>query len=331
MSGSRDRTTNPNNQSVWSFTVANATVSRLGQVDGAGDPVALFLKVFSGEVLTAFEETNVALTRTMVRQITSGKSAQFPATWKGTAAYHTPGTELVGSAIAHNERVITIDDLLVADRFIATIDEAMNHWDVRSEYSRDMGRALAKTMDKNIMQVGVLAARASTTVVGGNGGTVITNATAITDADSFIGSVFVAAQKLDEKDVPSEDRYVYVKPAVWYNLINSSSKLINRDYTKSENGGLESNELGYIAGIKVVKTNNLPSTNVASGPSAYQGNFTTLAGLVMHRSAVGTVKLIDLGLEMAYDIRRQGTLMVGKYAVGHGILRPESAVEIKTA
>jgi hypothetical protein len=26
----------------------------------------------------------------------------------------------------------------------------------------------------------------------------------------------------------------------------------------------------------------------------------------MHRSAVGTVKLIDLGLEMAYDIRRQG-------------------------
>jgi hypothetical protein len=52
---------------------------------------------------------------------------------------------------------------------------------------------------------------------------------------------------------------------------------------------------------------------------------------VLHRSAVGTVKLIDLGMEMAYDIRRQGTLIVGKYAVGDGILRPESAVEIKTS
>jgi hypothetical protein len=70
---------------------------------------------------------------------------------------------------------------------------------------------------------------------------------------------------------------------------------------------------------------------VASGPTAYQGTFTTVAGLVMHKSAVGTVKLIDLGMEMAYDIRRQGTLIVGKYAVGHGILRPESAVEIKTS
>jgi len=36
-------------------------------------------------------------------------------------------------------------------------------------------------------------------------------------------------------------------------------------------------------------------------------------------------------MESEYDIRRQGTLMVGKLAYGHGILRPEAAVEIKTA
>jgi hypothetical protein len=311
--------------------VADATVSRLGQADGAGDATALFLEVFGGEVLTAFEETNVALSRTSVRHISSGKSAQFPATWKGSASYHTPGAELVGTTIAHNERNISIDNLLVADRFIASIDEAMNHWDVRAEYSRDMGRALSKKMDQNILQVGILASQASATVTGGNGGSVITDADANTNADSLIGSIFSAAQKLDEKDVPSEDRYCFVKPEQWYLLINSSSKLVNRDYTKSENGGVDSNELGYVAGIKVVKTNNLPQANVATGPSAYQGTFANHYALVMHKSAVGTVKLIDLGLEMAYDIRRQGTLMVGKYAVGHGILRPEAAVSIKTA
>jgi hypothetical protein len=80
-----------------------------------------------------------------------------------------------------------------------------------------------------------------------------------------------------------------------------------------------------------VKTNNLPQPNVNTGPAAYQGDFSTVAALAMHRSAVGTVKLIDLAVEMAYDIRRQGTLVVAKYAVGHGILRPESAVEVKTA
>jgi hypothetical protein len=36
-------------------------------------------------------------------------------------------------------------------------------------------------------------------------------------------------------------------------------------------------------------------------------------------------------MEMEYQISRQGTLIVGKYAMGHGILRPESAVEVITA
>ena len=36
-------------------------------------------------------------------------------------------------------------------------------------------------------------------------------------------------------------------------------------------------------------------------------------------------------MESDYDIRRQGTLLLGKLAYGHGILRPESAVEITTS
>jgi hypothetical protein len=51
----------------------------------------------------------------------------------------------------------------------------------------------------------------------------------------------------------------------------------------------------------------------------------------MHPEAVGTVKLIDLAVETEYDMRRQGYLTLAKYAMGHGILRPECAVEIKTA
>jgi len=43
------------------------------------------------------------------------------------------------------------------------------------------------------------------------------------------------------------------------------------------------------------------------------------------------VKLLDLGMESEYQISRQGTLMVAKYAVGHGVLRPEAAVELSTA
>jgi len=45
----------------------------LGAVNGSGDRTALFLKVFGGEVLTAFMETTKFLSRHMVRSISSGK------------------------------------------------------------------------------------------------------------------------------------------------------------------------------------------------------------------------------------------------------------------
>lgn len=55
--------------------MANATPSYLGQANQAGAADALFLKVFSGEVLAAFQKATVALNRTMMRTIASGKSA----------------------------------------------------------------------------------------------------------------------------------------------------------------------------------------------------------------------------------------------------------------
>lgn len=307
--------------------MANATPSRLGQVNLTGDDQALFLKVFSGEVLTSFHRDNVFLDRSMVRTISNGRSAQFPATGTVTAAYHTPGTELTGTAIAAAERTITIDDLLVAQVFIARIDEAKNHYDVRSVYSDEAGKVLAETMDKNLAQVGVLAARASATITGGNGGSALTNAAYATDSTVLAAGLFTAAQTLDEKNVGKE-RNVFLRPAQYY-LLAQNTTMINQWY--GGQGAVSDGTILKVAGIEIVKTNALPNTNVVTGVAAYQGNFATTVGLVMHKSAIGTVKLLDLATESDYDIRRQGTLIVSKYAVGHGILRPECAVELKTA
>lgn len=311
--------------------MADATVARLGQINSAGDPRALFLKVFSGEVLTAFAESNVFMPRHMVRSISSGKSAQFPATHKATASYHVPGTEIVGQVINNGERTIDLDDLLIAPVFIASIDEAMAHYEFRSEYSKQCGAALSRTFDKNVAQVMALAARASATVTGGNGGTRIVAANSKTDMTVLIDAIFDAVQALREKDVPEGDTSVFLPWGLYLSLVSSGSKALDRDLNPEGNGSVASGKIYRVAGVPLVPTNNLPSTNVATGPTAYQGDFSTTTALVAHRSAVGTVKLIDLATEMAYDIRRQGTLIVAKMAVGHGILRPESAVEIATA
>ncbi len=316
--------------------MSNATVSFLGKADNSGDDNALFLKVFSSEVLAAFARQNKMLGMTSVRTISQGKSAQFPAVGKTTAAYHTPGNEINGSVIKHNERVITIDDLLISDSFIAQLDEAKNHYDVRSIYSNEMGNALARTVDQHLLQLSILAAQAATTVNGENGGEVITDADAKTNAASLITSIFDAAQALDEKDVPETDRFCVVPPATYYNIVEND-KILNRDFGGA-NGVYAEGTVLKVAGINIVKSNTAVSAFTdQSGASStgenntYNGDFSNTAAVVFHKSAIGTVKLMDLAMESEYDIRRQGTLMVAKMALGHGILRPEAAVEIQTA
>ena len=133
-------------------------VSRLGQTNLSGDVRDLFLKLYAGEVLTSFEAKNIMMPLVRSRTITKGKSASFPMLGRTTAEYHTPGNEITGGKIRASERIVTIDDLLISSQFIANIDEAINHYDVRSTYSKEAGIALATEADKNILRTALKAA-----------------------------------------------------------------------------------------------------------------------------------------------------------------------------
>jgi len=326
--------------------MSNAIPASIGRVNASGSEDALFLKVFSGEVITSFDRASKTQGADSVRSIANGKSATFPVMGRTTAAYHTPGTPILGSDVNHNEKVITINDLLVSSAFLSNIEEAKNHWDVRNSYSTEIGRALAFQKDKHVLQTIGQAAQVTTpSVTGGDAGTVLTNpniasATAATSANGFIDSLFDAAKTLDDKYVPSEGRICFLKPEMYYKLANATNA-VNVDFSGGANGGVASGRVLQIAGIKLIAVPHFVTSNVTTGAdagSATQGgstpqavNLTAYEGLVCHPSAVGTVKLMDLATEMEYDIRRQGTLMVAKYAMGHGVLRPESAVGIKDA
>jgi len=326
--------------------MSNAIPASIGRVNASGSEDALFLKVFSGEVITSFDRASKTQGADSVRSIANGKSATFPVMGRTSAAYHTPGTEILGSDVNHNEKVITINDLLVSSAFLSNIEEAKNHWDVRNSYSTEIGRALAFQKDKHVLQTIGQAAQVTTpSVTGGDAGTVLTNpniasATAATSANGFIDSLFDAAKTLDDKYVPSEGRICFLKPEMYYKLANATNA-VNVDFSGGANGGVASGRVLQIAGIKLIAVPHFVTSNVTTGAdagSATQGgstpqavNLTAYEGLVCHPSAVGTVKLMDLATEMEYDIRRQGTLMVAKYAMGHGVLRPESAVGIKDA
>jgi len=314
--------------------MANATPTRLGQNLATGDANALFLKIFSGEVLSAFGRENQMMNMTTVRNIQNGKSASFPVTGKITADYHTAGNEILGSTVKQTEKLINIDDMLISSTFVAEVDELKNHFDVRSIFSNEMGRALAKKVDKHLLQLIVKASRSSANISGDTGaGTEIVDADADTNMDSLIASVFEAIQKLDENDVPSTERYMVVTPDIYYKLANVD-KLVSRDFS-ANNGDFGKGSVVAIGGVPVIKSNTAvesyvnSSTDSATGQNNdYLVNASDVVATIFQRGAIGTVKRKDLTLESTYDPRRMGTLMTARMMIGSNILRPECAVSI---
>ena len=325
--------------------MANLAVSRVGQANGAGDAKAIFLKVFSGEVLMAFKESTTMLDKHSVRTIASGKSAQFPKMGRSQGYYHVPGEELSVNSINHAETVITIDDLLVVPHAIAQIDELMNHYDVRSRYAQEIGNEAGQIFDNHVIIEGLLGARSAndlTELPGGfeyiddnlkNDGGVAGSSDDAGVALALITGIYQAAEKFDDNFVPDSDRYCALRPHEYYILVKevqtNGFSAINKDF-----GGEGSFAMGnviHIAGIKIVKFPQLPKTNIASsGTNTFHyGDFTKTVGFVWHTSAVGTVKLLGMQMESEWNLLRQSYILLAKYAMGHKVLRNEACVELK--
>ena len=346
--------------------------SRVGQINSVGGSDAadnaLFLKKFSGEILQTFEESNVFKPLHTIRTIENGKSAQFPVTGIASANYHTPGENIAEetqgtkylSDIKKAEQTITIDKMLVASTFLANIDDVKNHYDIRSVYANELGKALALRFDTAISKTFIAAARSSAVITGGktggqldvanndfSAGDVAGTPAAVTGAE-LITALFTAAQKLDENDIPGDGRFAVLRPSEYYKLITggSGAVAINTSAANKDVGGsgsLASGSIAQVAGINIFKSTHIPSTDLSAvttgdgaasndvfgaGGAGYNGDFRNSLGIVGHSAAVGTVKLLDLATESEYQIERQGTLFVAKYAMGHGILRPECAIEL---
>jgi len=347
---------------------SDTSPSRVGLVEGGSDNQALFLKKFSGEILTTFEEKNIMKPLHTIRTIQNGKSAQFPVTGVATASYHTPGQNIADSGnsylsdIKKTEKVINIDKVLLASTFLANIDDVMNHYDIRSVYANELGNVLANRFDTAVIKTFIAAARSSANLsqTGKTGGQYDVNAESFTvdtsdDATELTGAnliaaLFAAAQKLDENDVSEDGRFCVLSPENYYKLITGgtsgfqitvANSAVNKDV--GGEGSIANGTVPQIAGISILKSNHIPTTDLSStatgdgasnndvfggNGAGYNGDFSKTVGFVGHSSAVGTVKLLDLATESEYQIERQGTLFVAKYAMGHGVLRPECCIEL---
>ncbi len=385
--------------------MVNADTSR------SGASRELFLKLYAGEVLTAFQSKNIMMPLHRVRTISKGKSAQFPMTGKyRDASYHTPGNEITPTASKQGERIVAVDDLLINAQFIPNIDDAMRHYDIRSVYTQEAGFGLSKVADENILRLAIKGSLCENSTIAAEAG-MIQDYSAFDDEDftpnvvcgdaaadirkpkDIVQAIMDARRIFDNYNIPG-DPFVVMPTDMYYDLFKVSDAtdmvdfaIFNRDV--GGGGSIAGGQVPQILGMPIYVTNHLgyyssgttwvsnlwtqASSNaalVAARPSGHKDGAATapapladnvgsgrenqygvpagdntddfasgdnqyisnvameVRALVMTQDAVATVKLMDMSVESEYQINRQGTLIVSKYAMGHNVLRPACAVSI---
>nr|WP_320145667.1 hypothetical protein [uncultured Anaeromusa sp.] len=320
------------------------TVAAPGQVNGTGNRLEIFLKNFGGEIITAYRRMSKTTGRHMTRSIESGKSAAFPVLGRTKARYLAPGKSLDEGRtnIKSAEETILIDGLLVADAMITDIDDAMSHFEVSGEYSAQLGEALALAADGAVLAevakmvaagTGHLEDASNPTGLGRPTTIALTNTAGSPVVSEAKGLQYMQAllemqYHFDLNFIPEMDRTAFARPDLAASLV-AAKLVINSDY--STNGNIQEGRVLRVSGFDIVCVPGLTqggadATDILQGdghvfPSALKD---TCVALCIHRSAVGTLTLRNMGLEHARRIEFQGDLVVAKYAIGHKGLRPEA-------
>lgn len=310
-----------------------------GAKQNTGDQLDLFLKVFSGEVLTAFTRASKVMNNHMIKTIDSGKSTSFPVMGRGKAHYLPAGSNLddLREAIPHNEVVINIDGLLTSDVLITDIFEAMNHYDVRGEYAKQLGEALAIAADGATVAEIAKLVKANTENITGLGKGIVVEKTITGGAGinyetgkAVIDGLLEMKAKWTTQYVPEEERFAYITPEVESAIITSKDA-INRDYGAV--ASIVDGNIDKLCGFKIIAVPHLKAGGadktgmLGTSPEGHEfpTDYAGALAVCAHRTAVATVKLKDLQLEHARRPELQADMLIAKNAVGHGGLRPEAS------
>lgn len=332
--------------------LSNDAINTPGQNNLTGGTEALFLEMFSGEVLNTFDETNIMMPLHRVMRVGPGKSFQFPRIGKADAQYHVRGEDLLLESnnylnnMEHTAVTINVDKTLLSSCFVDNWDEMIKHYETRSEYAKQLGASLARTTDLQLLRLVAKATRFEAPDTSSspfedpvNKAATEGSAVTIEAGETIRQGVIKAAIALARKEVPMADVVVAVSPEDYYALLEDD-QLVSADFSSAANADRSTGKIFKAYGFRVVMTPRLKDLGIGAGDytgveagelNDYKGDFSTTRALAWHSDAIGTVMRNSISTETDYRIERQGTLLVAKATMGHGILKNECAVEIKNA
>ena len=308
------------------------SASRGGSRNFGADDRALFLTAFGGLVFEARNEALDYNDMCWTKRITQGKSDLFSIIGKKRDAFeHEAGDMILGGRIEHADQEITVDKMLADAVFIPEIDELLNHIEVRGPYARQIGQSLGLVQTRRIAIMHILASRDTSDRVDQPLPSYAYDANMRTSASAIETAFFAARQYKEENDM-SGTEWKGSLPWAQYLLCARNLGMQSTDVSleKAGSGNRVEATLGRIAGFPTRGTNNIPKTNITTGPTKYQGDFSTTVGHIGSKMAVGKLERKGLTMAMKEQVERLGFIIIGSELNGYGKLQVEESFELAT-
>lgn len=244
-------------------------------------------------------------------------------------------------AITENEWSMSVNRYMESSFMVEDIVNIQAHTNLRSEYTTEIGRALARDIDFRL-----LAQRAA--IIGADSTSHVVSTVPLAKAD-----ILAAIEIMDRRRVPSDGRVLIVAPAHYSSLLNID-EFINRDYISGS--PVENGMIGRVYGIPVVVSNNItinsatglkngdndpspsPTPGMASSnyyPTQEDGTVTALtanyySAMLLSNECIAMAMQQNPKVTSAFDIDYQATKVVATQLYDVKLYRPDHGIVIST-
>ena len=294
-------------------------------------------EIWSDEIVAAYQK-NLVLANLVKKMSMSGKKGDtihVPKPVRGDAHAKAENTAVTVQNATEGEVQISIDKHFEYSRLIEDITDVQALSSLRQFYTEDAGYALAKQVDTDLhsLATGLGSAGTSSTTYLNNGGTFFVDATnglstytadTVVPADLFTDAGFRGLiQKLDDADVPMENRCFVIPPSV-RNTIMGIDRYVSSDFVN--NGQVTNGQIGQLYGIDVFVSTNCPVVETAADNSVSAVD--SLGALLFQKDAIVMAEQLGVRSQTQYKQEFLANLFTSDTLYGVNVLRPESGVTL---
>ena len=266
-----------------------------------------FVDLFDSEVKQAYQAESLLRGTMRTRSGVAGNTVKFPTIGKGVATLRVPQTDVTPLNVTYGQVTATMEDYIAAE-YSDIFQQSHINFDERSELVQVVSKSIARRMDQIMIDALNAATGTSTvaTTVGPGGNT-----------DMNIEKLRATAKALNEKNVPSEGRYLLMHATQLDSLLGEQ-EITSQDFAAVK--ALVQGEINTFMGFNILTMGDRDEGGIPK-PS-------TRTCFAWHKDSMGYAESMAQKTEVNYVPEKTSFLISSMFSAGSVSIDGEGIVKI---